>query len=324
VAGHCANYFGKWEVLCFVPALTCKRIFRRSFSSFPFRIFLSSLFRLSILLLMAVSVSPDGWAQFYHDPHRKEPIGFSVDLPISASGLSGAVSRVVSSGTIEGSHIYKGDQDIEDAVEEKSSDAFSDNPGSGQVFYKVRTKALAPAHFPASDDMGTVTVRYVVSPINELRCRLRIDAVFITDAGHVRFFSDGSVETAEYAVIMDQVRSAMPSSLLNVKPSDVNTADKSAGLQYDLAQERAMLADAQAAEKKLEGQLKQLQFDTEGRIGTDGIPLKSNPYNHSSTILRMKIGQIVTVLSTSKYWYRVRTESGEEGWIYYLFLEPVS
>jgi SH3-like domain-containing protein len=111
---------------------------------------------------------------------------------------------------------------------------------------------------------------------------------------------------------------------LSAKPSEVNTADKSAGLQYDLKQEESMLADEQASEKKLEKQLKQLEFDTEGRIKADGIPLKTNPYNHAATILPLKKGQVVTVLSTSKFWYRVRTESGEEGWMYYLFLEPVS
>lgn len=276
------------------------------------------------LFLIAHWLMASAAAQFYHDPRRKAPIGFSVDLPVPASKVADAVSRVAQSGTIEGTRIYKGDPDIEDAVQAKTSDAFFDNPGSGQVYYKVRTKALSPDHFPASSDMGTVVVRYVVLPINDQRSRLQIDAVFVKDAGHERFFSDGSIETAEYAVIMSQVRSAMPSSRLNVKPSEVNTADKSSGLQYDLKQEQSMLADEQASEQKLEKQLKELEFDTEGKIKADGIPLKTNPYNHASTILPLKKGQVVTVLTTSKYWYHVRTEAGEEGWIYYLFLEPVS
>lgn len=276
------------------------------------------------LLLALFGVVSPALAQFYHDPHRKEPIGFSVDLPVSASKLSDAVSRVTEDSTIEGTHIYRGDIDVEDAHAVKTSDAFPDPPAAGQVFYKIRTKALSPDHFPASDDMGTIAVRYVVSPVNDQRSHLRIDAVFVKDVGHQRFYSDGSVEMAEYTAVMNEIRSVMPNTRLSAKPTEVNTANKSAGLQYDLTQEQAMLSDARAAEAKLEAQLKQLQFDTQGRIKADGIPLKSDPYNHASAILALKKGQVVTVVSTSKYWYRVRTEAGEEGWIYYLFLEPVS
>lgn len=275
-------------------------------------------------MLAVLWLAPPTPAQFYHDPRRKVPIGFSVDLPVPASKLADAVGRVVSSGSIEGTHIYKGDPDIEDAEAEKTSKAFQDNPGAGQVFYKIRTKALSPDHFPGSNDMGTVTVRYIVTPVNDQRSRLRIDAVFVEDAERVHCYSDGAVEMAEYASIMDQVRGAMPASRLNLTPAEVNTADKSAGLQYDLTQEQGMLSDARAADAKLEKQLKQLEFDTQGQIKAAGIPLKTQPYNHASTILPLKKGQVVTVLSTSKYWYRVRTQTGEEGWIYYLFLEPVS
>ncbi|HTV59167.1 MAG TPA: SH3 domain-containing protein [Verrucomicrobiae bacterium] len=278
------------------------------------------------LLLALLWLVPPSSAQFYHDPRRKVPIGFSVDLPVPASKLADAVSRVVESGSIQGSHIYRGDPDVEDAVAAKSSEAFADAPapGAGQVFYKVRTKALTPDHFPGSNDMGTITVRYIVTPVNDQRSRLRIDAVFVEDAERVHCYSDGSVEMGEYASIMDQIRGAMPTSRVHATPAEVNTADKSAGLRYDLAQEQAMLTDAQAAEDKLQKQLKQLEFDTQGRIKADGIPLKTDPYDHSSTILRLKKGQVVTVLSTSKFWYRVRTDTGEEGWIYYLFLVPMS
>jgi SH3-like domain-containing protein len=35
-------------------------------------------------------------------------------------------------------------------------------------------------------------------------------------------------------------------------------------------------------------------------------------------------GEEVTVLTTTRYWYRVRSADGHEGWIYYMFLEPLS
>ncbi|HUO34250.1 MAG TPA: SH3 domain-containing protein [Candidatus Acidoferrum sp.] len=262
-------------------------------------------------------------AQFYKDPRRDTSVGFSVDLPVPASKLAQAVTQVVDSGTIEGTYIYKGDTDVEDAMPATTSKAFIDNPGPGKVFYKVRLKALSPAHFPASNDMGTITVRYVVTPINEQRSRLKIDAVFIEDAERVRCFSDGSVEIGEYGTILDQVRASM-TQVRSMNAAQVNTPDKSVSLQYDLKQERAMLEDAKAAQAKLDKTLEQLKFDTQGQIKTDGIPLKAEPYDHASTLLQLAKGKVVTVLSTTRYWYKIRTEEGVEGWIYYLFLAPVS
>ncbi len=65
---------------------------------------------------------------------------------------------------------------------------------------------MSPEHFPAANDIGTVTVRYVVETVNPHRAHLAIDAVFVTDAGHRLYASDGSVETAEYAEIMTQIK----------------------------------------------------------------------------------------------------------------------
>jgi len=263
------------------------------------------------------------YGQFYKNPRRDTSVGFTVDLPVPANRLAQAVARVVESGTIEGTYIYKGDTDVEDAVTATSSKAFTDNPGPGQVFYKVKFNALSPAHFPASNDMGTITVRYVVTPVNEQRSRLKIDALFVEDAERVRCFSDGSVEIAEYGTILDQIRSSI-APVHSMNPSQVNTPDKSVSLQYDLTQERSMLQDAKAAQAKLDKELAQVQFDTQGRIKTDGIPLKADPYDHASTILSLPKGKVVTVLSTTRYWYRVRTEEGVEGWIYFLFLAPLN
>ena len=52
------------------------------------------------------------------------------------------------------------------------------------------------------------------------------------------------------------------------------------------------------------------------------MPLKSFPYNSASTIRTLEKDERDTVLDTSRYWYRIRTAKGEEGWVYYVFLEP--
>ncbi len=262
-------------------------------------------------------------AQVYHDPRRNTPIGFSVELPIPPDQLAAAVQLVAEDGSIQGTKIYSRDSDAEGSETEKNSKAFPDNPGAGHVFYKVLRKALSPQHFPGSYDMGTITVRYIVDAINPQRSRLRIDAVFVEDAERKRCFSDGSVETAEYAVIMDQVRALMPAPHPRVSAAEVNTPDRNAGLRSDLEQEQSLLAEAQVAEQKLVTQAKQLAFNTQGRVKEAGVPLKADPYDHSSSLLTLQKGQVLTVTSTTKYWYLVRTDADVQGWIYYLFLEPV-
>jgi SH3-like domain-containing protein len=84
------------------------------------------------------------------------------------------------------------------------------------------------------------------------------------------------------------------------------------------------LADANAAEQASEKRIERLKFNTQGQIKTEAVPLKVLPYNLSSTILTLAKGEAVTVLATSKYWYHIRTQKGEEGWIYYVFLGPLS
>ncbi len=277
-----------------------------------------------LLLGLLVLVLPCALAaQAFHDPRRKTPIGFSVELPVPADKLASAVLLVVEDGSIEGTKVYSRDSDAEGSQSEKKSTAFTDNPGTGRIFYKVLHKALAPQHFPGSYDMGTITVRYVVDALNSQRSRLRIDAVFVEDAERTRCFSDGSVETAEYAVIMNQARALMPAAHPKVTAAQVNTPDRSAGLQNDLEQQQSLLAEAQVSEQKLELQVKQLEFNTQGRVKEAGVPLKAQPNDHSSSLMTLQKGQVLTVTSTTKYWYMVRTDADVQGWIYYLFLEPV-
>ncbi|MGH7743935.1 MAG: SH3 domain-containing protein [Candidatus Dormibacteria bacterium] len=279
--------------------------------------------RLFLLWLLVLVLPFALAAQGYHDPRRKTPIGFSVELPVPPDKLASAVMLVAEDGSIQGTKVYSRDPDAEGSEVAKNSTAFTDDPGPGRVFYKVLHKALSPQHFPGSYDMGAITVRYVVEAVNSQRSRLRIDAVFVEDAERKRCFSDGSVETAEYAVIMDQARALMPSAHPKVTATQVNTPDKNAGLQSDLEQEQSLLAEAQVSEQKLETQVKQLEFDTQGRVKEAGVPLKAGPYDHSSNLLMLQKGQVLTVTSTTKYWYRVRTDEDVQGWIYYLFLEPV-
>lgn len=277
-------------------------------------------FGLAVIFVLA-SAAP---AQIFHDPRRKTSVGFSVDLQIAPDKLVSVVQKVANDTVIHGTHIYAKDTAINDADAATSSNAFTHLPASGRVFYKVKTEALSPANFPGSSDKGTITVRYVIESISSERARLRIDAIFIGDGLRTRYFSDGSVETAEYAEILTQVKPLEPPVHASYQAPQTKGADQAtAGLQNTLAEELARLAQAKASEQKLEERVKQLEFNTHGRVRSIGVPLKTSPYDHSSTILTLDKGEVVTVLTTTKYWYRIRTPRAEEGWIYFVYLVPL-
>lgn len=285
---------------------------------------LISLRSISLVLIFAFAAFSAS-AQIYHDPHRKTTVGFSVDLNTPPETVLQIVKGVASDSVIRGTSMYSKEIDIPDADFAKSSTILPAEPGPGQVFYKVKSKVLSPQHFPAANDIGTVTVRYVVETVNPQRTHLAIDAVFVTDAGHHLYASDGSVETAEYAEIITQIKALdAPKIRHHSSQSVANPGQETVGLQNTLTDEQARLADSKAAEKKLQEKVRQLQFNTQGRIRGQAVPLKASPYDHSTTVLSLDKGLTVTVLTTTKYWYRVRTAKGDEGWIYYVFLEPLS
>jgi SH3-like domain-containing protein len=134
------------------------------------------------------------------------------------------------------------------------------------------------------------------------------------------------VEAAEYGEILLQLNAlATAKTPGNQHSAQLRAVEAdSTGLQNTLAYLQTQLADKKAAAEESEKQLQKLRFNTQGQIRTEGVPLKKFPYGHSSTILMLEKGEDVTVLVTSKYWYRIRTPKGEEGWIYYEFLGPLS
>ena len=281
---------------------------------------------LAITLVFSTVAAAQGPRNTFHDPRKKTSVGFSVDLEYSADMVLTVVKNVASASAIHGTKIYRKDKEneIDGAEFATSSHAFSDSPGSGQVFYKIKRNAVAPEHFPGSNGAGTVAVRYIVQAAEGGPIHLRIDAVYFEESLHARYFSDGSVEAAEYEDIRRQlVAFTTPATAGARSVQTADAAQDTTDLQNTLAREQALLAEAKAGEQKLQEQLKQLQFNTQGRVGSEGVPLKSYAYNSSSTIRTLEKQETITVLASSRYWYRIRTSKGEEGWIYYVFLEPL-
>ena len=57
------------------------------------------------------------------------------------------------------------------------------------------------------------------------------------------------------------------------------------------------------------------------RISVERAELKTLPYAHARSVEALKQGQEVTVLAKTTYWYRVRAEDGQEGWISHASVE---
>jgi hypothetical protein len=131
--------------------------------------------------------------------------GILVNVPFPESEVVQAVQEVVQNGIIRGSKEYNKDEYITGAEAVSSINVFPRWKEGGQVFYKVRLKALDPRNFKDSGDMGTLAVRYVVKRQDDSNTVLRIDAVFVEDFRKVSHASNGSVESAEYKDIHDHL-----------------------------------------------------------------------------------------------------------------------
>jgi hypothetical protein len=259
---------------------------------------------------------------------------FAIDLDQPYQTVVDAVRFVASNGVIAGTFEYRGDQSLPGAEIEESCKLFAPWKGGGQVFYKVRKKVLSPVHFLNSNDVGTVAVRYVVQPVGGNATRLFIDAAFVENSHHGNHPSDGYVETSEFGVIGKSLRELNEPPVLAGESSsrqvpNVNKASppppaaavvldksKTQDIEQSLADEKEKLeADRQALEKA-QSRLTRLQGPARGRVRAPLAELKIAPYSHSRAVTTVKQDQQVTILASSPYWYRVRSEDGQVGWIH--------
>ena len=67
--------------------------------------------------------------------------------------------------------------------------------------------------------------------------------------------------------------------------------------------------------QQLEAQAREMRASEFVRVSVERAELKISPYSHARVVEALKQGQEVTVLANSTYWYRVRSEDGQEGWV---------
>jgi hypothetical protein len=252
-------------------------------------------------------------------------LGFSTEVSAPESEVLQAVDDVINDGMIQGSKEYNKDKYIEGASPASSSSLFPEWKGPGKVFYKVRTKVLAPVNFKESNDEGTLAVRYVVQSKSPQQTILRIDAVFVEDFRRTIHPSNGSVESAEYKDIQDHL-DALELQKKQAAESERHRQEELARqtLEHKNEQaEAAALAAAQASSETVEQHVANLRHQLERVVKAPGAQLKSAPFHSATGLKSLDAGAEVVILIVSPYWYGVETEDGQHGWIKRAQLEPL-
>lgn len=259
--------------------------------------------------------------------HKKEQYGqsFSTEIEAPESEVLQAVQAVADDGIIKGTFEYNKDKYIERANLVSSSSLFPEWKEPGTVFYKVRTQVLAPVNFKETGDEGTLAVRYVVQVRDANRTILRIDAVFAEDFRRTVHESNGSVESAEYKDIQDQV-DALELQKTEAKQSEKQRQEELARQALERKNEEdetLALATAQSSEQSLEKHVEELRRQAERVIKAPGAQLKSAPFQTASNLKSLDTGTEVVIVVATPYWFGVETEDGQHGWIRHDQLEPL-
>ena len=131
---------------------------------------------------------------------------FITDLSASEADVIQAVKEVVADQVVHGTVQFANEKEMAGAHAAESALAFSPWTGPGTVFFKVADNVLSPRNFKNSNDLGTVTVRYIVQGIDPSTTSLRIESVFVETNHRTVHPSEGVVETAEYAAIQQRVQ----------------------------------------------------------------------------------------------------------------------
>ena len=253
----------------------------------------------------------------------KESPGFVMEISEKESDVLPIVQGIAADSIIRGTYVYEREQTLTGAMPAKTSEAFGQWQEPGHVLYKVLTGALAPRHFLDSNDIGTITVRYVVQPVAEARTRVRIDAVFVENGRRKAHVSDGTVESSEFKAIQDRVQELQlakqkteeerQQAATNLKKREDESAAESSALR-ERQEEKASLDAAESSIRDLEQRRHDLQHEVELRVKAK-IALKTAPFRKSAALVSLEAGTEVVVLIITPYWYGVETPDRHRGWL---------
>lgn len=263
-------------------------------------------------------------------------MGLIINVPFPESEVEQVVQDVVQNGIIRGTKEYNKDEFVSGAAAASSTRVFPQWTEGGKVFYKIRLRALDPRNFKSSSDVGTLAVRYVIQPQGDKNTVLRIDAVFVEDFRKVSHPSNGSVETAEYKDIHDQLDArdlikAQTAEALKEKQEQSARNQAAAVVEEKSSSAPQLTADTptvaapastastggtgQASAESLEQQVQNLRKQVERLVKSPGAALKSAPFHTATTLQSLPGGAEVLIVISTPYWLGVETHEGQHGWM---------
>lgn len=276
-----------------------------------------------MLLSFFILSSAAGGAGFQAE-NQGGSAGYVFDLVVPEKALINIVKDVANDPVVHGTYVYEREQTLTGALPATSSSAFAPWQGPGTVFYKVRSDALSPRHFVNSNDLGTITVRYVVIPESATHTRVRIDAVFVENGRRKVHVSDGSIETAEYAAIqtgIEKYRRDLQQAAETEKKRQDEVAEGILARQRQ--EEAARVVTAEDSVRNLEARLHDLQHELEVQVKAGGANLKTAPFRAAANMKSLPGGTQVVVVILTPYWYGVETDDGQRGWLRRDAVEPL-
>jgi hypothetical protein len=278
--------------------------------------------------------------------------GLIVNVPFPETQVAQVVRDVIQNGIIRGTKEYNKDEYVSGATAATATRVFPERIDTGEVFYKIRLKALDPRNFKDSGDVGTLAVRYVVQSQGDKNTVLRIDARFVEDFRHTSHASNGSVESAEYKDIHDQLDSISSMQAQTVeaeKEKQEYLAKRQLGAAADQTREVASSSNSSGSSssssisaesspsntvvvtpdppvtaaspvqtlplRTLEERIRDLRQQVERIVKAPGAPLKSAPFHTASTLQSLPAGTEVLIVISTTYWLGVETHDGQHGWM---------
>lgn len=253
--------------------------------------------------------------------------GFLVQVNAPEADVVRAVQEVAEDQIVHGTFSYDKERTLYGAHAAATAPVFGAWDQPGKAFYKIATGILAPRFFKDSEDIGTISVRYVVQPVEANSTSLRIDAVFV-DARNVKHASRGSVEAAEYGAIQERVRAIQAERTETDQAAQQIAAQRAQPQRehQDVKHDVSDFGDSWAvglAVPQLEQRVNELRREVELQVKDTGASLKAAPFRAATTLASLPAKSDVVIVVLTPYWYGVQTEDGHRGWVHRSELEPL-
>jgi hypothetical protein len=236
-----------------------------------------------------------------------------------------AVQSVQRDHIIHGTRVFDKEPTLTDAEDVPTTSLFDPWQGPGEVYYKIRQKAIAPRHFLESADEGTIGVRYIITAVTEDRTRVKVDAVYIESAHKVVHPSDGTVEKSEMQEIKDALDSLQQAAMEAVDARRRALSAELVKQSYtkQREEESSRVSNAQASEKQMQEEIASLRHELERRVKAPGADLKAAPFQSAANLKTLSAFTEVVILIVTPHWLGIETPDGQRGWLPVDRLEPL-